>query len=485
MQIIHWNCKKKHILALEIHCFNMEIKKLTGFKIEKLFGFQDLDLHFEKDVLILMGENGLGKTSILNSLYFTLTQKWQKLLKINFKSITITFEHHTFSFTKTQLNLYTDLSLTQRPSRFLNLKEEIQQHLEIDELVRYLEENKESNKDRHRLIYDVIIKKKGLNKILEAPSGLLIDLTEQILKLQDAQNIQKFIDFLNVEPTYNILYFPTYRRVEEELHNLGRLRRVQHDDLHYLWDDSEKEETDELEEETLIQFGMEDVENRIRMIIAKINESSVKGFAKVTGEMLHQLQEGFPSLTREEILAINKNNIEIILNRVKNNLSRADRDNIIRLLESKELLNKPELAYFLLKLQDIYLQQRELDNSIKEFERICNEYLVGKGFIFDESSVTLAVFNEKTGERVELNQLSSGEKQIVSLFSKIYLEDLNNLMIFFDEPELSLSIKWQKQLLPHILSSNKCNFLLAVTHSPFIFSNELENCAIGINTFID
>ena len=126
-----------------------------------------------------------------------------------------------------------------------------------------------------------------------------------------------------------------------------------------------------------------------------------------------------------------------------------------------------------------------MDNSIKEFERICNEYLVGKKFIFDESNVTLNIYNNITNDKVELNQLSSGEKQIVSLFSKIYLEEKNDFIVFFDEPELSLSIKWQKQLLPHILESNKCSFLLAVTHSPFIFSNYLEDYTIGLNVFID
>ena len=245
------------------------------------------------------------------------------------------------------------------------------------------------------------------------------------------------------------------------------------------------EENEDLEDETLIQFGMEDVELRIKNIIAKINDNSIKGFAKVTGEMLHQLQEGFPKLTEKEILNINSNNVEIILNRVKNNLSEADRKNILRLLDTQELLQKKELAYFLTKLEDIYVQQRELDSSIKDFEKVCNQYLVGKEFYFDESSVTLYIYNYNTKEKVELNQLSSGEKQIVSLFSKLYLEELDNQLIFFDEPELSLSIKWQKQLLPHVLASGKCNFLLAVTHSPFIFNNELEEFAIGMNTFID
>ncbi|WP_420287291.1 AAA family ATPase [Flavobacterium psychrophilum] len=461
------------------------MNKLQNFKIEKLFGYQNVDLQFENNVLILMGENGLGKTSILNSLYFTLTKKWKKLLKINFEIISLVIDNHNFSFTKIQLESYLESLNNKRNLRYKNLKSEITKILNVEDLNSFISYRNDENIDKHRIIYEYIRKNKLSAELNNPPIGLLVELIDQISRHPDFTSLVNLVNYLETEFETNIIYFPTYRRVEEELQNLGKLRRIHNDD-HLPWiDEDDREETEDLEDETLIQFGMEDVEERIKKIISKINDSSIKGFAKVTGEMLHQLQEGFPKLTQDDILDINKNNIEIILNRVKNNLSQDDRENILRLLDSKELLTKPELAYFLTKLEDIYLRQRELDNSIKDFEKVTNQYLVGKKMFFDESSVTLNIYNNKTDEKVELNQLSSGEKQIISLFSKIYLEDLTDLMIFFDEPELSLSIKWQKQLLPHVLESNKCKFLLAVTHSPFIFTNELENYAIGMNVFLE
>lgn len=461
------------------------MNRIQKFAINNLFGYQNVDLKFENNIMILMGENGLGKTSILNSLYFTLTQKWRKLDKINFGSIELILDNKVFNFNKEQLSAFLENSNSKRGARYKNLKSEILSMININELNEFINQRKNEKTDRHRIIFDYVRKNRVINK-LNAPTGLVIELVDRLSKQPDLTSIENLEDYLENNDDLNILYFPTYRRVEEELHNLGKLTRIHRDEVPELyWDDDEREENDELEDETLIQFGMEDVELRIRNIIAKINDSSIKGFAKVTGEMLHQLQEGFPKLTEEEILNINSNNVEIILNRVKNNLSEEDRDNILRLLDTKELLQKKELAYFLTKLEDIYVQQRDLDNSIKDFEKVCNQYLVGKEFYFDESSVTLNIYNYLTEEKVELNQLSSGEKQIVSLFSKLYLEELDNQLIFFDEPELSLSIKWQKQLLPHVLDSGKCDFLLAVTHSPFIFNNNLEGFAIGMNTFID
>jgi ABC-type lipoprotein export system ATPase subunit len=462
------------------------MSRIKSFSIKNLFGYQDVDLTFENNIMILMGENGLGKTSILNSLYFTLTEKWNKLEKINFESITINIDEKKFKFTNKQLKWYLEHK-DKRQYKYRNLRLELKNLIDFDDLNQFIDENINEKTDRLKIIYEYL-RKKGISKKTTAPIGLTIELVDILSRQPDLTDFENLLEFFNDKNNnLNILYFPTYRRVEEELQNLGRLRRFTKDEQHYLpWEDEDEAIEDEnLEDETLIQFGMEDVEQRILSIISKINETSIKGFAKVTGEMLHQLQEGFPNLTENEILKINSNNIEIILNRVKNNLSEADRKNILNLLDSKELLKKQELAYFLIKLEDIYLQQQHLDNAIKKFASVCNQYLVGKELFFDESSVTLRILNIKKDEEVFLNQLSSGEKQIVSLFSKLYLEDTEDLIIFFDEPELSLSIKWQKQLLPHVLETKRCSFLLAVTHSPFIFTNELERYAVSMNLFIN
>lgn len=136
------------------------------------------------------------------------------------------------------------------------------------------------------------------------------------------------------------------------------------------------------------------------------------------------------------------------------------------------------------KLIDIYNQHKHLDDALKKFRDVCNKYLEDKEIRYNESNVTIAVFRVGTNDDVALNKLSSGEKQIISLFSKIYLEFTKDFIVLFDEPELSLSIEWQKLLLPDIVSSEKCKFLISVTHSPFIFKNELDEYAVGMNAYI-
>lgn len=457
------------------------MNSLQEFKITKLFGYKNVHLKFENDTLILMGENGIGKTSILNALYFTLTRKWEKLLKINFRTIYLKVDNREFSFSKEVLNSFNEIIKNDDTILDKDILKRIIESIDLEDLQKEIQKQINSNIYKEyidtRAIIHHYLRQKRYHLEFEVTTRHLVEMVYLLCKDNNFKTLYEFINYGFNTP---ILYFPTYRRVEEELQNLGRFDVENRYRRRLFVEDREQAS---LEEETLIQFGMKDVEERIEKRIIEIKESSALGFSKVSGDILKQLQAGFPKVDISKII---KEDIQIILNRIQNrNLPSADKDKILKLLDSGKINTKPELAYFLIKLQEIYAEQKELDDAIKGFKDVVNEYLVDKLFVFDESNVTLKIFNKNNSKEVKLSQLSSGEKQIVSLFSKIYLENESNFMVLFDEPELSLSIKWQRQLLPHIINSKKCAFLLAVTHSPFIFQNELENYVIGLNTFID
>ncbi len=124
------------------------------------------------------------------------------------------------------------------------------------------------------------------------------------------------------------------------------------------------------------------------------------------------------------------------------------------------------------------------DDSIQNFTEVCNRYLADNKLAYNESNITVDIVRRKNGHAVDIEKLSSGEKQIISLFAKLYLQKGANLAIFLDEPELSLSIEWQKTLLPDIINSGKCGFLFTATHSPFIFENELISHTVDLANYI-
>lgn len=68
----------------------MEKLFLKRFKINGLFGMYDINIPFESNINIFVGENGLGKTTILNALNYVIQADSDGLSTINFESIEVT-----------------------------------------------------------------------------------------------------------------------------------------------------------------------------------------------------------------------------------------------------------------------------------------------------------------------------------------------------------------------------------------------------------
>ena len=62
---------------------------IESFKISNLWGYRDINLIFNKDVNILIGPNGSGKTTILYLLYSILSLDLLNLLNFNFDHVEI------------------------------------------------------------------------------------------------------------------------------------------------------------------------------------------------------------------------------------------------------------------------------------------------------------------------------------------------------------------------------------------------------------
>lgn len=425
-----------------------------------------------------------------------LSCDFKKLAKINFESVEIHFKKDKISFTYSDLKKHLiDLERRAGIGSFIYHLQSTLTESDIINIKSILDKKTEKRNQINEL-RKFFNEKDILKSFRMPPSAILLDVCERLLNSPTPEfNKIKAVIKENVQS--KILYFPTYRRIEEELQNLGIMEQInahvnRHINYHpeyYLMSDDDEDEDEDINnnDNSLIQFGMDDVEKRIRNITGEISKSSVIGFSKLTGDMLIQLLRSYPDV--HGIEKINIEDITIILNRVGDNLAKDEKDRVIELIKSNKIFEtkNKQLIYFLQKLLDLYKSQALYDKAIKDFTTICNGYLNDKHYEYDESTVDLRIFrNDSTAkEEVSLSQLSSGEKQIVSLFSKIYLEPTDNFIVLFDEPELSLSIFWQKKLLPDILKSTRCDFLLAVTHSPFIFENDLVKHTIGLKEFFD
>lgn len=448
---------------------------IQRFYVEGLFGFRNVDIKFEDYIKILIANNGAGKTTILNLLYYTLEGLYEKILEIKFNKIELTILNKKFSFNKEDIIGYVEYVEYER-----NMKPRIPSRI-----IEYIENYIENNNIKKDEVEKIIIEK---NIPRFAPMHIMVREIKRYLGNKNNDVIRKFesLKKLIKQNNINILYLPTYRRVEEELKKIGDIKITKRDpfDDFFVEDNIESLEL----EDSLIHFGMQDVEKSIQKITNLIREATVNGFSKITAEMLSQLLKGFKNNISNNINEFDKTSVEIVLHRLGDNISENEKNNILKLIEDKESLKeKKELMFFINKLIEIYNSLKEYDNAIKTFCKVCNSYLYDKEFLYNESSVEVGIFRKKNKDKIELSNLSSGEKQIVSIFSKVYLENIEKnikYIVLFDEPELSLSLNWQKQLLPDLINSNKCSFLLAVTHSPFIFENELDEFAVSMDKYI-
>ncbi|PWC10084.1 AAA family ATPase [Brenneria corticis] len=100
------------------------------------------------------------------------------------------------------------------------------------------------------------------------------------------------------------------------------------------------------------------------------------------------------------------------------------------------------------------------------FLLIIKEFIVDKDFYFDGGE--LIVKNDHG--IIEHNNLSSGEKQLLILFIETLLQREQQYIFLTDEPELSLHIVWQRNIIPAIKKLNQNAQIIAATHSPEVAS---------------
>lgn len=436
---------------------------IKEFYMKGLHGERNVRIIFNSSYKIIVAENGYGKTSILNAFYALMSGNISKLRKIVFTSIGVIFENKSeINFEKKEFDQNINDLIKHSP-----VVAHLEARLGKTELIEFI--NKTTfltiEEIENTSYFDEIRKKS------KVPNSVLKSFIHEIRNSEHIKiNNKTGIKLKNIHESfpYTILYLPTYRRVEEDIRTFYTGR----EDLSL--------------ENFSINFGMSDVKKSISDITSEILTSSAVWFSKINGQMLSQLVTGFVITDDMKKSISQPKSIEIVLERIGDNISTTHKEQILELVNSGEIFNGYNpLLYFVSNLLKVYEQQQENDKSIQSFTNVSNKYLRDKEVIYDESNVTINIVRKKNRQVVDIDTLSSGEKQIISLFAMLYLQKKEEVAIFFDEPELSLSMEWQKTLLPDILDSGKCKFLFATTHSPFIFENELEAHTADLAEYIE
>lgn len=443
---------------------------IRRFVIKKLFGEFNVDIPFNSAINIFIGENGIGKTTILNCINHVLNINSVKLYEIDFEEIIVYFrDGKRINILHNELvngkNIEMELKRWYRNDNSLNenslvsnIKYHLRNYLKENELV-YSEELQES----YRLV-EYISRRIEIDNDIYVPVRIIKKILEEIKDIEEKSWEDIMIEELKER---DILYLPTYRRIEKDFEwfkDKDFIRR----------------------EYSNLRFGMKDVNQLIDEMCKELITKTSEGFKEMTGNLLKDSMKLINNKYKFKSLEINNSNLDIVLERLTNEIGPEFKEEILYIIKSTDT-DKTDFKYLYLILKNLITisnKTNKMDEYLVKFTTVCNQYLENKKFEYDPYKVICKLVRTDSGNEISLNNLSSGEKQIISLFANIYLSKDEKKIVLFDEPELSLSLFWQQRLIPDLVASEKCNFLIAITHSPFIFDNEYKFEARDIKQFI-
>ncbi|HMQ99674.1 MAG TPA: AAA family ATPase [Ignavibacteria bacterium] len=421
--------------------------------VEKLFGFYSYDLivkNINDDLsrlMILYGDNGVGKTTILRLLFYlisTLDNSGYKseIAKTKFKRFSVMFDN--------------GVEITaERNSK--------------DLIGTYTY----GIRKRSKIVYA---------QTLKVQDDLTIRLDEKSKEYQVYNNILRYIKELNILVFYlsderELLigdlekkddgdYFDT----ETIITASGQKRKIRNESKHFL-----------------LENTVNKLNNWIRTQVLKASNLGSQNTNNIYLEIIKQIvqsKKGFKTLS------VSKRSAEVInnLSKIEKVAAEYSKFGIISMFDFNELkkliVNIPNYKLkIIFNILEPYIEgiQARLEalssvqTVIYKFVSSVNTYFKDKVINYHLSS-GFRIF-DKENVKLDLNKLSSGEKQMLILFCNAITANDEGTIFIIDEPEISLNIKWQRELLMTLLnfsSDGKVQFILA-THSIELLTPFREN----------
>lgn len=451
--------------------------KIERFVINKLWGEKTVDLKFKDNKLIIVGENGSGKTTILRIIYETLACKWSLLSIEEFESIEIYIENSNPIIIKKEF-------IISAKELFIPYDHSILRELPLQIKRKIMDVREISGKE---VSYDTILEL--LNEYGYSDIDLYNTIQDKVNSIEN-EILKKYTNDIKEKLSFSVIYMPKYRRVEKNISYNERLDNRYNSIYARRYNFFKNEKSLEI-----AKTGMDDVGYYIDMCLDEIKRK-----ANISANRLnYQCFKGILNKTSDnvkynkEILRIDA--IEKVFGSLNEDvLSKEESEQIKNKLIDMRAENTPKrqsyeqiVYYFYHMLYERYEEIKKDEKKILNFFEACNKYLSNKKFVYNAREYSYSIFmidKEEEKREIKLEKLSSGEKQVVSMFNYLYLSPIENTIILIDEPEMSLSVPWQKKYLLDIVDGGSCVGIVAVTHSPFVFDNNLKPFAKALEQFI-
>lgn len=425
---------------------------MLKLKIKELFSKFNYEIGFNnKNLLIITGPNGFGKTTILNIIN-NINKGKEGIIyfyNLNFKSIEIINNNKNIYLNKNNNNDLTisikDLNNKKTETEKFNLKK-------ITLLKKEIINNSNLNEDK--ITIQNLLKN---NNIISEEELILKDLLK-IISLEENKN-------------KNI--------ISEQFMKKFKLDK----EIYFI------------KEQRLIKYNIGVTNNKnIIQVINELPKDLIKQLDKLDNEYF-KISNKLDSTYLNRVFNNNKNITEEEFNEkikeIFNRFERLEKYGLIKEIDINYLKDikfcekhKENLIIYFNDLSEKFKIYENFINKLELYTKIINNKLYFKRLVISKDN-GLKILNEQDKE-IPLEGLSSGEKQQIVLFYQLIFNLDENKIILIDEPEISLHIKWQIDFINNLIKviENKKVNVIVTTHSPDILNSNWEY-NIDLNEIIE
>lgn len=438
--------------------------KLSRIEVRNLFGIfhHEIRLNDESGITIVIGENGLGKTVLLEMVEAFFKGNYMRFSDIIFDELLLEFSDRVvWKVRRSKTTPFANLELLEE----IDGKESEPFHL--------------ISFDPHetrRLAHDLA---RADPNLVRLASGKFRDLqTDEVLTQWDLlfrrqmnyYQASLFSDQVDLDVSESPFAFPEWFKTR---HPLIKVFLIETQRLVQLAAGKE-----EKHRKTVERYS-EDLVAIIKKTLSESTELSASLDRSYPNRLVSRI--GHASSEPERVLSSDLAALEEkreVLDKV--GLIEIGKDPLIEINDPDGVLKEVLVLYVEDSFKKLAIYD-DLANKITLLLKIINSRFKHKrlrvhkdeGLVIESTILKTAEGNEK---RIPVSKLSSGEQNELVLFFFLLFKAEPNSLILIDEPEVSLHISWQISFisdLREITSLNKVSVLIA-THSPDIIGNNWD-----------
>jgi predicted ATP-binding protein involved in virulence len=417
----------------------MKMYKLDNVTINGFWQRFRIEGHFNPDVNIIIGRNGTGKTTFMNILHSVLAVDIDGLANCDFQSIEIRLRNkQKLKTIKVSISDVDAMPYSTAEYQISNTKYHVRLVSSDD--------RRHSPMHRRRMIEET----EGLRHELES----IVSLSSlSVYRLRNGDNLE----IRDRNTTYALA--PVDYRLQQLLSQLTTYQLELSQQARLI--------ATELQKDVLgsILYSSEEAKDLgLRLEFDKEKEKRDLTSA-------YKQLDAYDSIIRKKITA-HVEGIDKTIQSINAFKMSSERDEEITLEIDYRSLQALASTQNIIKLSlEAERKTSDVFTPINLLTQILSEFIKDKTFNFIAGELIVC----NTFNTISVTSLSSGEKQLLILFIETTLQRNKEFIFLTDEPEISLHISWQRQIIPAVKRINPNAQVIAATHSPEVAAKYKES----------